>query len=85
MDRYFGYSKYFMISYRINTRIVYMPKSIAPPASEKRQLVYREGSFLPTPKNDPEGWHAIPTVNIRGMFRDRAAFISCSVSFSSFA
>jgi hypothetical protein len=71
--------------YRINTRIVYMPKSIESPASEKRQLAYREGSFLPAPKKDPEGWHPIPAVNIRGKFRDREAFISCSVSFSSFA
>lgn len=61
------------------TSVVYMPKVVAPPASQARQTAYEEGAILPGPRNDPGGWHAVAPVTLSGRFRDREAQVSCDV------
>lgn len=56
-----------------------MPKLVAPPASEMRQLAYREGAVLPGPERDPVGWHPVPPVTLSGRFRDHEAQVTSAV------
>lgn len=34
-----------------------------------RQNAYLEGSFLPLPPRDPEGWVALPKVSVNGVLQ----------------
>ncbi|KAF9455135.1 hypothetical protein P691DRAFT_754242 [Macrolepiota fuliginosa MF-IS2] len=57
---------------RMSTNVIYVPRLVALPASDKRQAAYREGAFLPGPRYDPGGWHAAPPATLSGRFQDRA-------------
>ncbi|KAF5363523.1 hypothetical protein D9756_000156 [Leucocoprinus leucothites] len=66
-------------AYSIPINIIYTPLLVAAPASVKRQLAYQEGTLLPNPTSDPDGWHSLPNTNIRGTFRGHEAHISCTL------
>ncbi|KAF5363470.1 hypothetical protein D9756_000170 [Leucocoprinus leucothites] len=62
---------------RTMTEIIFTPKKVSPPASEKRQIAYREDALLPWPLADPDGWHALPAVMIRGQYQSRPVEAKC--------
>ncbi|KAF5331925.1 hypothetical protein D9611_008930 [Ephemerocybe angulata] len=53
---------------RIETPLVYTPKTLAPPMSLPRQIAYRRREPPPGPGVDREGWHQLPPTAIRGMY-----------------
>ncbi|KXN92302.1 hypothetical protein AN958_08533 [Leucoagaricus sp. SymC.cos] len=42
---------------KTTTEIIYLPRRVSPPASERRQAAYREGALIPGPCVDPNGWY----------------------------
>lgn len=54
---------------KIKAPIIFIPRIAPDPPSEKRQSAYLEGSYLPLPPRDPEGWVALPKVSVTGVFQ----------------
>lgn len=50
-----------------------------PPPSMVRQLAYQEKSPLIGPSRDPEGWHTLEPVTIRGMAFDKHVSVTYQV------
>ena len=55
--------------FRIKAPVVFIPHITPDPPSEMRQNAYLEGSFLPLPPRDPEGWVALPKVSVNGVLQ----------------
>ncbi|KAF8645793.1 hypothetical protein AX16_007574, partial [Volvariella volvacea WC 439] len=51
---------------RLGTSLIYIPQIIPKPLSPLMQLAYRQGSPLPSPKADQEGWHTPAPVTLHG-------------------
>ncbi|KAJ3567569.1 hypothetical protein NP233_g6285 [Leucocoprinus birnbaumii] len=64
---------------KMSTEVTYLPKTISPPASEKRQTSYREGALLPGPSADPDGWEALPAAVIQGIYQSRPVEATCTL------
>jgi len=62
------YLTYFHRS-RIKAPVIFIPHIIPDPPSEQRQQAYLEGSLLPLPPRDPEGWVALPKVSVNGVLQ----------------
>jgi len=70
------------------TRVVmqfgYIPVTFPPPFPPLRAMAYQEDTPLLGPAIDPEGWHALEPVKVRGkLFNDRTVEVDCTVSFIS--
>ena len=46
--------------------MTYTPEIIPGPASALRQNAYLEGTLLPGPGRDPDGWFTLPSVVVSG-------------------
>ena len=69
----------------VETTIAYIPRIVPDMPSPARQLMYQERAPLIEPSDDPEGWHTLQAVTIRGtMFGDRAVEFTCVVRFPLF-
>lgn len=67
----------------MKTAIVYTPSIIPASASVARQLAYSEGSPLPGPTVDPEGWHTLPKVMVCGeLLGRRKVEVGCTLSLA---
>ncbi|KAF9448991.1 hypothetical protein P691DRAFT_775016 [Macrolepiota fuliginosa MF-IS2] len=65
---------------KLDTPLTYLPKIVSPPASEGRQLAYNEGSHLPSPIQDPAGWHSCPTFLVNGrLYGTFNASVECNL------
>ncbi|KAF8165884.1 hypothetical protein B0H34DRAFT_690813 [Crassisporium funariophilum] len=53
---------------KIKTNITYIPSTVPPPASLRRQQAYDNGISPPGPSIDPDGWLALPLTAIKGEF-----------------
>lgn len=68
---------------KLKTAIVYTPSIIPASASVARQLAYTEGSPLPGPTVDPEGWHTLPKVMVCGeLLGRRKVEVGCTLSLA---
>jgi hypothetical protein len=48
------------------------------------KLAYTEGTPLPSPKQDTEGWKMLPKINIEGiLFGEKKVEVQCQVSDTS--
>ncbi|PPQ98586.1 hypothetical protein CVT26_013769 [Gymnopilus dilepis] len=62
----------------LSTPFVYMPITVPPPLPPLRRLAYEEGSPLPGPKVDPDGWYFQKAVQIEGtLFNSQSARVDC--------
>ena len=62
----------------------YLPVTSPPPFPLLRAMAYREGIPLLGPAIDPEGWHALEPVKVRGkLFNNRTVEVECTVSLIS--
>lgn len=60
---------------------VYIPVKRPPPASPLRQVAYRNWTSLVGVEGDPEGWHTVEPVIIKGnLFGDHQVEVQCTVS-----
>ena len=63
--------------------MIYLPEVTPAPSSSLRQLAYAENMGMAGPDVDPEGWHALPSVTVRGtIFRERSIKLHCTVSLT---
>lgn len=70
------------LSHRVGSQVRYTPITRPDPPSLARQLAYQENSPLVGPEGDPEGWHNLPAIEVRGrIFSDRSISASVTVSF----
>ena len=68
---------------RLKTAIVYTPSIIPASASVDGQLAYIEGTLLPGPTVDPEGWQTLPKVMVYGeLLGRRKVEVGCTLSFA---
>ncbi|KAL1727881.1 hypothetical protein EV714DRAFT_253423 [Schizophyllum commune] len=67
----------------INATFGFVP-SLRPQApSIFRQIAYQQGTHIPPPSADPEGWHTRRNIHIRGtLFRTREVELSCQISLA---
>ena len=64
----------------VDTTIVYVPRIRPEPPSPMMQLAFQERHPLVGPKGDPEGWHSLDSINIRGtLFSTRDIGVRCVV------
>lgn len=64
----------------LSTVFAYIPCTRPDPPSILQQLAYEDSSPLLPPETDPEGWKALPTVNIRGsVFTARNVDVKCNL------
>jgi len=69
---------------RISTMFSYYPRSVADPPSSLRQQAYSEGSPLPGPDIDPEGWKVLPSTIVQGkLFGTRHAELECTLALAA--
>ena len=69
---------------RLTTSIFYTPLTRAESPSALRQEAYNNGTPLPGPDGDPEGWKVLPPVQIKGtLFTTKPVEIQCTVSGSA--
>jgi len=67
---------------RLHATLGYIPNIQPGPPSLLRQLAYQENSDLLGPDADPEGWHTLEPVRIRGtIFNERSVDAKCIVSY----
>jgi len=69
---------------KLKTTLTYIPRIIPPQPSPLRQNAYIEGTLLPGPARDPDGWVTLPSVVVRGKL-EIAHFkmdVQCTVSLS---
>ncbi len=52
------------------------------PASLKRRQAYEAGALIPGPMNDPDGWSALPTATIHGIFDYYGAKRQIQISYT---
>ncbi|KAJ7745723.1 hypothetical protein B0H16DRAFT_971557 [Mycena metata] len=65
---------------KLQTMFIYVPAIRPDPPSRLRQLAYRQNGPIPGPDADPEGWHTLRTVSVRGnVFNARRVKIQCIV------
>ena len=63
--------------------IVYTPSIIPPLASVARQKAYVQGSPLPGPAADPDGWQTLPKVMVYGKLPGRPEVeVECTLSLA---
>jgi len=77
--------KHYIFPFRLKTIVSYVPQIIPPPPSPLRQNAYLEGTFLPGPDRDPDGWVTLPSVVVCGKVQ-LAQFlidVECTVRFRS--
>lgn len=68
---------------RLKTAIVYTPSIIPASASVARQLAYTEGTPLPGPTVDPDGWQTLPEVMVCGeLLGRRKVEVGCTLSLA---
>ena len=68
---------------RLKTAIIYTPSMIPPLASVARQQAYIQGSPLPGPAEDPDGWQTLPKVMVYGKLPRRPEVeVECTLSFA---
>lgn len=66
------------------TQFGYFSMQQPTPSSPLRQLAYRDNTDIPGPYLDPDGWHALEPVQIRGtVFGERSVDAKCTVSCKS--
>jgi hypothetical protein len=66
----------------LTTSLGYIPQTRAPAPTLLRHLAYIEGpdAQLAGPEADPDGWHVLPSVNVKGMmFETREVEMECTV------
>ncbi|RDB25885.1 hypothetical protein Hypma_006734 [Hypsizygus marmoreus] len=69
--------------HRIQVTFGYIPVTRPGPASPLRQLAYQENTPLWGPDEDPEGWHTLPSADIRGrIFGRRPVDGKCTLSLA---
>ncbi|KAL1738217.1 hypothetical protein HDZ31DRAFT_7623, partial [Schizophyllum fasciatum] len=68
---------------QINATFGYVPSLRPQPPSIFRQIAYQQGTQIPPPSADPEGWHTRKHVLVRGtLFRARQVELSCQLSLA---
>lgn len=74
---------FLVVSCRLHAPVIYLPEITPAPSSGLRQLAYAENMGMAGPNVDPEGWHELPTVTMRGtIFRERSIKLHCTVSLA---
>lgn len=74
-------NKLYHFTSRVSTNVHYTTKSQPGPPSIARQLAYQERSPLIGPDGDPDGWHTLPVVTLKGtVYNTRPAEITYTVS-----
>ncbi|KZP29748.1 hypothetical protein FIBSPDRAFT_926890 [Athelia psychrophila] len=69
---------------RIGTLITYMPRLKPETPSPLRSLAYRDGTAIPGPDQDPEGWITLPSVLVKGsIFSTRDIQIKATLSLAA--
>ncbi|KAJ3546756.1 hypothetical protein NM688_g5477 [Phlebia brevispora] len=69
--------------YAAGTNAVYIPRIQPDPPSPARQNAYLVGTPLLGPEDDPDGWHTLPSLTIRGKIFDvREVEVTCTLSFA---
>lgn len=64
----------------MGTTILYIPRIKPDPPSSLRQLAYHEGTPIPGPKVDPEGWKVLESFTMNGsILNARAVQVTCTV------
>jgi hypothetical protein len=66
---------------RIETKIAYFPCTRPSPPSRLQQIAYQQGSRLPGPESDPDGWFT-HDLTVRGTLRGRAILANCQFSLA---
>ncbi|KAF8884612.1 hypothetical protein BD779DRAFT_1471939 [Infundibulicybe gibba] len=67
---------------RIQTSVVYVPRIMPEPASALRQAAYLERQLPPCPREDPIGWHMLPSATIHGLVGERPTEMECTLSLA---
>ncbi|TRM64338.1 hypothetical protein BD626DRAFT_491497 [Schizophyllum amplum] len=68
---------------QINATFGYAPSSRPLPPSIYRQIAYQQGTHIPSPLADPEGWHTRRDVLVRGtLFCARQVELTCQLSLA---
>ncbi|EDR05590.1 uncharacterized protein LACBIDRAFT_302914 [Laccaria bicolor S238N-H82] len=68
---------------KLKTAVVYTPSIIPPLASVARQQAYIQGSSLPEPAADPDGWQTLPKVMVYGKLPRRPEVeVECTLSLA---
>ncbi|PFH53152.1 hypothetical protein AMATHDRAFT_55616 [Amanita thiersii Skay4041] len=68
---------------QIKTAFGFVPSTRPSPFSVPRQLAYQQGTPLPGPLDDPEGWKILRPVSARGiMFKSRKVEVRCTFSLA---
>lgn len=58
----------------------YVPLVTPPALSPLRRLAYQESTHILGPSVDPEGWHALSPVRVKGkLFNSRMISVGCTV------
>ncbi|KAK2460956.1 hypothetical protein APHAL10511_007426 [Amanita phalloides] len=66
----------------IKTAFGFVPHTRPEVPSFLRQLAYREGTPLPGPSCDPDGWKTLQPVVVHGMLKARQVEVRCSLSLA---
>ncbi|KAF8645495.1 hypothetical protein AX16_007780 [Volvariella volvacea WC 439] len=75
--------RWFRSDSRLHTPLVYVPEITPSPPSPLIQLAYNQGSPLPSPRADREGWHTLSPVTLHGCVRNcRMAQIRYTLSLA---
>ncbi|KAA1477189.1 hypothetical protein DENSPDRAFT_884883 [Dentipellis sp. KUC8613] len=68
----------------LSTNFVYLPNSVAEQPSALREVAYREGSALPGPQEDPEGWKVLSAVELKGhLFGSRPVALTYTLAIAA--
>ncbi|KIY51797.1 hypothetical protein FISHEDRAFT_36554 [Fistulina hepatica ATCC 64428] len=68
---------------QIKTTFGYVPSTRPDPPSMLRQISYQQGTPIPGPQFDPEGWHICPSVVSRGcVFKSRHIEVRCTLALA---
>ncbi|KAI0052246.1 hypothetical protein FA95DRAFT_1569344 [Auriscalpium vulgare] len=74
----------FAVNSSVLTNAVYLPRIIAEPPSAPREVAYREGTLPPGPELDPDGWKALPPIDIRGrLFSTKPVNVRCTLAIAT--
>ncbi|KAG6812365.1 hypothetical protein H0H92_003176 [Tricholoma furcatifolium] len=70
-------------SIQIKTAFGYVPSTRPGQASMLRQIAYQQGTSLPGPNADPEGWKTLRPVSARAvMYRSQKVEVQCQLSLA---
>lgn len=68
-----------LLSYRLRTRVMFIPSIVPDPPSILRQTAYRDCIWAPDPRCDPAGWTSLPPLVLRGVFESKEEVVNYTV------